>query len=259
MNTIIKFSLIILSLMFISCDVSETNYIDEWTKGFNIEPADDSSLNDSLKNLYREDATRLALKHILKIEEYRLTMTEIPEELIYIYYNGLIHIYNDVELNGRDKIIDKYGIHTSKNPELYSISVGVDTSSVWVEAWRNGERLTGNPVIDTLMINYNLELAIYYGGNFSTAILSSPTPINTTALSYKFSLIDGIRYANPRIWVGVRKDIDAELQTTKVQYLFIYGWGDCIAGCAGWHYWQYSVVSSGNVNFIRDYGDPLPL
>jgi hypothetical protein len=67
-----------------------------------------------------------------------------------------------------------------------------------------------------------------------------------------FYLIDGVAWTEP---VGVWSCI-TDIAADPPHYNFEYGWGDCPAGCANQHFWEF-VVNDGTAELVADHGDPL--
>ncbi len=220
--------------------------------------SDDSSLPDSVKSYYFDDAVRLAVRYLFDQNSPDTASIIIPEGLIQWFYHGLIAIHHCEKLPYVDYLTQSHKVHTFKNPDLYHIGVSIYESYEWTFSWRDGERLTGNAEIDSLMVNYNLILEDYhsYSGRGS-ARLKSVYPLNLFALSELFEEIEGVRYSEPLMWMGGSNDIRAVLLNGGIQYTFWIGWGDCPAGCISNHYWEYVVYPFDAVQFIKEYGDPL--
>ncbi|MBN2031417.1 hypothetical protein JW824_14380 [bacterium] len=220
--------------------------------------SDDSSLPDSVKRSYLDDAARLAIRYLFDQNSPDTASVIIPEGLIQWFYDGLISIHNCEKLPYVDYLTQSYPVHTFKNPDLYHIGIMVYESYEWTFAWRDGERLTGNSDVDSLMVNYDLILEDYhlYSGK-GGAELKSLYPLNLFALSELFEEIEGVRFSEPLMWMGGSKDIQAIILNGGIQYIFCIGWGDCMAGCMYSHYWEYIVYPYSAVQFIKEYGDPL--
>ncbi|MCI0565118.1 MAG: hypothetical protein MN733_42165, partial [Nitrososphaera sp.] len=227
----------------LSCNLLEAENDDRnWTNGKQLPPPDESGIPDSVKNAYWQDAAQLALRDVYNDEESKKSLIEIPDELIQLYYDGLLHIYQATSIPERDSVAQIFKIHAFPSPELYSLLVAVDSTKEWTKAWRNGNRLTGNPQIDELMEQYELELERYYHWPWShTAVLLSPKPLNILALAQPFATIDGVGYAEPNGRCYDGNDITASVEPGFVTYLFSVGYGDCPAGCISRRFWEFTV------------------
>lgn len=249
----IFFLFILLSLLN-TCDTVETN------NGNNqITPGDDSLIPDSIKSLMKEDAAFATLRDVYLDSAKKESLVILPENLVESYYRGFVHIYNADTLPARDSVIETYKIHAFPNPAAHSIIVAVDSTKDWVDAWKNGQRLTGNQHIDNLMEKYDLKLDRYYHWpTYHAAVLSSEAAINIYALSKMFEPIDGVIFAEPNGYIGDGSNIEGSIESNYLEYVFSYGWGDCPSGCINRHYWLFQVKFDGTVEFKGSYGDPLP-
>jgi len=224
-----------------------------------IVPGDDSLIPDSVKTLFKEDAARLALRDVHSDSTKKENLIILPQDVVETYYHGLVHIYNADSILAQDSVIEMYKIHSFRLPEPHSLIVSVDSTKDWVNAWKIGERLTGNQQVNYLMETYQLQLHRYYYWPWAhAAVLYSENAINIFALGKQFDLIDGVFYAEPNSVIGDGDDIKGSIEQNYLMYEFSEGWGDCTAGCASRHYWLFHVKFDGTVLFISSYGDPLP-
>jgi len=224
-----------------------------------ITPGDDSLIPDSIKVLMKEDAAHLALRDVHSDPLKKENLVILPEDVVESYYRGFVHIYNAKSFSTRNLVIEKYKIHVFPYPETHSLIVSVDSTKNWVDAWKNGQRLTGNQQIDNLMEEYDLKLDRYYHWpTYHAAVLSSEAAINIYALSKMFEPIDGVIFAEPNGYLGDGNNIEGSIESNYMKYVFSYGWGDCPSGCINRHYWLFQVKFDGTVTFITSYGDPLP-
>jgi hypothetical protein len=235
-----------------SCDTIDT---DNWQK--QITSGDDSFIPDSIKSLMKEDAAHLVLRDIYSDPFNKENLVYLLDDLVELYYRGFVHIYNAKSLSARNQVIENYKIHTLCNLEMHYLAVSVDSSTAWVYAWRNGNRLTGNEQVDLLMETYNLELYRVYQWDYISASLYSDSAVNVYAISKKFEPIEGVIYAEPDGCLGDGNDITGSIKSDYIEYNFSHGWGDCPAGCISRHYWLFRVQFDGTVIFIKSYGDPL--
>ena len=123
-----------------------------------------------------------------------------------------------------------------------------------------GSRLTGNTEVDKLMEEYDLQLDRYYlWPTAHAAKIFSPFPINILALANLFSNINGVIRATLDLYIGDGNDIHGYLYNNYVELNYNFGFGDCPAGCSYRHHWVFRVNYDGIVDYIENYGDPLPL
>ncbi len=219
--------------------------------------AEDSSLPDSMRRAYYEDAARLALRELERTRDLATEPVELPAELVQTFYEALILVHNAVDLPARDAVVEAYAIHTFLHPELYSLVLSADTTRAWVKALRRGETVTGEPQVDKLLHQYELSLR-RQSFVLDFFILQTKQPLNLPALARKFSEIAGVYSAYPDSWIGGDRDIHANLESRAIGLRYEYGWGDCPSGCIDRHYWQFFVHEDGRVEFAGEEGSPLP-
>lgn len=250
---------IVLFLICNSCDLSEPSeniQYHNWASDYLQSSSRDSRIPDTIKTLYKLDATILAFRNMLADTFARNNIVEINEDVIEEMYRGLICIYNLKNYRPINLITEHYKIHARENPSLTRLILVVDTTKEWTNAWRNGQRLTGKQEIDQLILTYDLQLGErWFFGNYHTLI--SPRPLNLLALKNLFKKIDGVIDAAPDGLIGDGNDIIFNYARSNRVYTFILGWGDCLAGCMFSHYWDVAVTFDEKVRFIKEYGDPL--
>lgn len=256
---IIPFLLLSFFLLLSSCDISDYELTTNWTKGKQMAIANDSLIPDSLKTFLREDAALLALRDVHIDPQSKNSLIIIPQELIDFYYYGLVHVLNTVNLPQRDSVFLIHKIHAFHRPQHRSIIIAVDSNKSWINNWRAGNRLTGNPKIDELVLGFELSLVDFYTGPIIFfAVLESPKPINIYALTRKFITVDGVMFAEENMAMGDGNDIAALIEQNYLTIEFSKGWGDCPAGCIYRHYWLFNIKFDGSVSFVRSYGDVIP-
>lgn len=219
--------------------------------------ADDASLSDSLRQAYYEDAARLALRELGRTRDLAEAPVELPDELVQTFYSALLLVHNAVDLPARKAVVEDYAIHTFYPPELHSLIISADTAAAWFKALRRGERVTGEVQVDQLLQQYELyPHAQSYAFDFVE--LYTKRPLNLAALAKQFAGIGGMRYAQPNVWIGSARDIEASGEERGIALRYKYGWGDCLSGCLARHYWQFFVHEDRRVEFRGEWGSPLP-
>ncbi|MCA2005244.1 MAG: hypothetical protein LDL01_05540 [Ignavibacterium sp.] len=251
--------LIIMSLTLLSCEINDFTKDDfsyGWTN-YIQSTSSDRTIPDTIKNFYKMDASTLAFRIMVEDSFMRENIVEINENIVDEIYRDLICIYNTKKYNPINLIVDKYPVHTRQDPSLTRLILVVDTNQQWTQAWRNGNRLTGNQQIDNLILTYDLQLGNqWFFSNYHSLI--SPRPLNLLALRNLFKKIDGVIDAAPDGLIGDGNDIVFGYGRSNRLFTFKLGWGDCPAGCMHSHYWEIAVTVGEKVKFIKEYGDPLP-
>jgi len=225
--------------------------------GINLAPAS-PGLPDSIALDYRRDATTLAIRELQRAGPPALQSVEIPEALTAGLFGALAAVYRATSLPARDSVAVRYPIHAAR--QTGALLVSVDPSVSWVRMWRVGSRLTGNALIDTLVERYSLSVVGWYtfGSSPPIAIIGSAQPVNVAALAARFSGVSGVFYAEPNAFGGDGNDISAAAQADGWTLEYSVGWGDCLAGCIGRHWWSFRVNTAGAVTFLGSRGMQLP-
>lgn len=251
--------------LFISCEsLTDTGDIQtpiEWEDGPGIIEAGDGSLPDSVKNEWEKSAQELALRVVIEEDS---TMLEVPDNLVETFYNGLIHILKS-DIAEAELATEEYNVQARPSFKHSEVVVYPDTAkaSDWLDAWRNGDTITGNSGIDELIEKYDLTLKSYnelQSQAVGQAVLTSARFVNPIPIANDFAGLPAISdlYTGVNSLIGDGSDITATLQQTSVHYRFEYGWGDCPAGCISHHYWDFSVSADGEVEFLGEGGNELP-
>jgi hypothetical protein len=227
-----------------------------------IDSLDDSSIPESIRERYREDADRLTVRIMHNLGGEAEASLEIPEELSRTIYQALIHVYSSSEFAARDSVIDLYDIHTWPDPELNRLLVTADSTTTWMQAWRQGFVTTGHTGIDSLMDMFGLEVVEYNRGSSKstkhTATLLSSQSRNIAGLVHLFEAIEGMTsvYSDGPVGGGPDINVWSGENTWRVDYSL--GWGDCPSGCINQHAWSFSVSYDGYVDHLGSSGPDIP-
>lgn len=223
--------------------------------------SDDITMPVARREAYREDAARLALRHVLRLGGSAAGQIEIPGELAEDLYQRLVLLDNARDLPARDSVVDLYAIHTFHFPETRNLLVFLTKGTGWADAWKRGDRLTGSPAVDALVIRYGLdvkrcvELTVV---PWDMCSLESSRPLNMRALATLFEVVDGVDSSEPNSPVGDGDDLDAGRESDAWRLEYNAGWGDCPAGCTASHRWTFRVRDDGVVEYVGSSGPPPP-
>ena len=217
------------------------------------------TLPDSVSLRYVEDAALLTFGVVRGVEG-ELAGIELPPALRETLYNALGHVWHATHLPERDSVVAQFDIHPFPLYSVHRFFVAVDFETDWIQAWVDGNVLTGHPQVDELVGTWDLilERTLDTTQTYRPAILLTEEPRNTLALSFGFVGIDGVRYAEPSIAFGDGHTIQVAPRSDAIELVYSYGFGDCPAGCISRHYWRFRVGVDGNVKFVESYGSPLP-
>ncbi|MDX1670921.1 MAG: hypothetical protein R3211_01165 [Balneolaceae bacterium] len=244
--------LILFSYLLIGCTDSLTNPIENadinWETDDTIAPADDRGLTQEQRKSYRMDAEKLAVRYI---NDKDSTDTEIPDNLIELFYHGLVHIANFEQPAART-VTEELDIHARNPVSSREILVFADSNATWVAAWRDSLTHTGNDQIDRLTDRFNLELIAFNELKFVLpqvmATLESDRAINGYAVGRLFEEHDDIVGSHPDQFTD-GNDIRVLIFDDYLFYTFIHGSGDCPSGCINKQQWDFKVFKDGTVEF----------
>lgn len=199
---------------------------------------------DSVRQAYYKDAQQLAVRTMAAEND---PTVRIPDHRVEPFYDALLAVYDARRIPARDSILD---IHAREQVSLHEISVGVDATVGWTEAWQNEEGQTGYARIDDLLETYELSLERYLDfDDKGAAILRSKDPLNPAGLRTRFEDIPGVRYVESNSQMGHGADIRADVHETGIRLRYTRGWGDCFSGCIHEKTWTFRVDDSGRVTF----------
>lgn len=219
--------------------------------------ADSSSISDSLRQVYWDDAEILTIRTLEQGGGCARKRAMLPDGLLRSIYNALLHVHSATGLAARDSVVSMYCIHAfGSNRQLFVL---VDTSYAWVQAWRRGERFTGNPEIDELMECFSLNLVDFYifpGDILGQAYLQSEMPINPMVVAEKFRGIEGVQDASDGCCVGDGDDITVSIGENYLQLNYSDGYIDCPSGCGQRHVWAFKIQTDGTIEYLGNSGDP---
>jgi hypothetical protein len=218
---------------------------------------DDSQVPAELRAAYREDATRLALRDLIKGGFTEIT---IPNEPVQPYYDALVLVYNATILPARDTVVDVYGIHTFPSPTTRSLLLELFATESWVQRLARREVPTGEPTVDSLLARYSLSVGTVYTMSTGNVLvtLASPEPLNIGALAPRFAGIAGVRFSEPNGSVGDGNNIAGSVGESRVLLEYSFGFGDCPAGCISRRFSHFAANADGTVEYLGASGSPLP-
>ncbi len=210
---------------------------------------DDSHVPPSLRVAYFEDASRLALRDLLRTG---FAAVPIPRERVQPYYDALVSVYNATALPARDSVVDVYAIHTYPYPSTRSLVVAAASAEAWVQHLIAGDVPTGNATVDDLLARYALTLGTVWHFRDGEALLTltPDEPLNIAALAPLFSRVAGVRYAEPDGFVGDGNNLEGSIADARVLLSYSVGSGDCFSGCINRRYYRFAVSADGTVEYL---------
>lgn len=218
-------------------------------------PVEDRELPAAVAAAYREDAARMALRHLGKGIELASAPAEVPDELATSLYYALARVYHAAAAD-YDLVA---GIHTFPEPEMRSLLVHFRGDASFASAWRRSETLTGERALDELLARYDLVVSRYYNwsiGEYVT-LTAVDRPLNLARVARELRGVSGILLVESNGSIGGGNDITVTSVPNGWQLTYHLRWGDCPAGCIEGHWWRFTVLSDGTVRFDGEGGSPL--
>lgn len=220
---------------------------------------------DSIVKKYNTDADRLALRKIHQNNLNYVDSVDIPQIHADTILNALLAVYNATTLPARDTVVEIYEIHSFRDPDINSILITADSNLSWMQQFRNGVTLTGNPTIDSLINLYHLHLipSSYIPYSFASpfpthkVIMESDSNYNFLALTNTFLSISGVYDFTINTWTGGGSEITATIHNDYVELIYSVNWGDCPSGCMYSRYWEFKIYYDCSVEFVGSYGNSL--
>ncbi|MEZ5199653.1 MAG: T9SS type A sorting domain-containing protein [Bacteroidales bacterium] len=208
----------------------------------------------ALTDHYTRDVRNLTLRRMFDLHSPDTALVRIPQVWQDTILGGLAAINNAVPIAERDSVFNLYCVHdlSSWQYSIYQeLMVSVDTNYEWTQAWQNLEPLTGNPLIDTIIARYALEVTEFYNWSFaSVALLATDSLWNIYALIDSLEMAEGVNYADPNYIIGTAGKIEYQKTGTDRYYDFWYQWNDCFDGCDNARAWKFKVYEDCSVEYL---------
>lgn len=212
---------------------------------------------DSVINLYKNDADRLAIRRVNFIRSTYKDSVRIDPQLSKRYLDALIAVHNAIRLPANDTITRLLNIHTY-NPGLNSLIVIADSNLVWMTNLRFNIYPTRDFSIDKMMAAYSLK-KVFYSGLLQPSLVVFKTERNSNLapLARKVKTFLGVTAAESDYLYGDGNDITDSISENFTDLTYSYGWQDCPSGCLLRRYWKFRVHDNASVEYRGSYGCPL--
>lgn len=223
-------------------------------------PSAKSALSTSLERQFRRDAARLALRLAMdRGDDPRYLPIAIGREQMNNIFYLLTTIYNADETA---KSIARCNVHTFPNPSIDNIIIIYKRNVDWAAPLRQGITETTNKTLNDLLDKYDLaiEKHVQWNETSDAITIRSKEPLNMAALAHKFDDIQGI----VQVDLGVPKFGGNDIRLLRVQngweldFVLQIGGGAVGGNNAKQHGWKYRVSDAGQVNLVREWGEPIP-
>lgn len=214
----------------------------------------DCQPSDVLIDTYTWDVRNLTLRRMFELNSPDTALVQIPQVWQDTIIEGMAAICNAVSIPERDSVFNLYCVHdlvSSQYVITKELMVSVDTSYEWTQAWQNLETLTGDPMIDSIVTRYALEVTEFYNWSFAqVALLATDSIWNIYALIDSLETVQGVNYAEPNYLLGTAGKILYQKTGSDRYYDFWFQWNDCFDGCDNAHAWKFKVYDDCSVEYL---------
>jgi hypothetical protein len=212
---------------------------------------------DSIVQLYRNDADRLAIRHANQTRSSYKDSVVIHKQYRANYLSALLAVHNATGLPAQDTITRLLNIHTY-NPGLNSLILYADSNLVWMSHLRKNILPTGDYELDKIIKRYGLR-KIYYSGLLqpSMVVFRADSNSNLDPLARRMRSFVGVKAAESDYLYGDGNDIKDVIHENYTELVYSYGWQACPTGCEQRRYWKFKVYYNCSVEYAGSYGSPL--
>lgn len=212
---------------------------------------------DEIKLLYADDAANMTFSTVFMDSLVYMDSVQLPNEYYTHFMDALMAVYN-ADLPARDTVVDMLNIHEYPVYNLHSIIVTASPELLWMKNLKFGNIPTGNNSIDSLIDLYGLSISEYYNWpSYDAVVFHSTSAYNTIQLCKEFGNIPSVYFAEPNGYIGSGSHIRAKLYDNYTELIYLYGWGDCLAGCTASRWWTFKIFPDCKVEYIGSEGSPL--
>lgn len=221
----------------------------------------DCETQDSANFWYGMGAARLSILELQRQGSPYYDSIPFPDSLHEKKLRALIAVYNVVGIPEADTVAHIKPVYDFYSLMAYQFYVIADENLAWMQNLKNQQLPCGHPVLDSLLVLYNItsysyDSTSFFGQNSAKFTVSSWLNIHALTLeldqqpdieSYPYSY-----YADgPRMYDSVFVD--------HIELTYSHGWGDCFLGCTQRRFWKFNVYDDCSVEFVESYGSTLPL
>ncbi len=215
--------------------------------------------SDSIVNKYRVDASILTVRKFFENNLPYKDSIEIPAEHVDTVLNALIAVWNATELPARDTVVDMLKINAYPNYSVKQFRIRFDNTNniIWINNLIEGDSISGNDTVDSLMNKYQLFLD---GVSPPFLYLKTDSIYNMVTLSKLFEPIHGV----VDVWTPMgdfyfmlRKDIFSEIRPDYVWLKYFYCWGIAPGDCSWIRNWEFRVYNDCSVEYIGSHGNVI--
>lgn len=219
----------------------------------------DNVLPDYLKRVYKQDATRLALRLINKEQRLSKQTIKVPDELVQAIYNALVAVRVS-DYGAIDTIAGTYNVRTFPVPNVNFITLLAEHDAGWIQPLKQGADTTGNFGINRVIRSHNLIMTkmVYLDEERLGLVLQSLDPINIPALARQFFIGLGIGSIEETLPFGDGNDIQIARVKDGWDLEYSVRFGGCLNQCKKRHDWYFHVTNGGQVEYKGSQGHTIP-
>ena len=221
---------------------------------------------DSIIEKYQEDADRLALRKIYRLNSPYVDSVVIPQIVSDTFLNALIAVYNATHIPERDTVVSILDIHTWYIPPMRKVVVAADSTLFWMQQLREGIIPTGYQALDSIIAKYDLSIDSYEDWSnwffWHSVVFKSEQNYNIPALANAIETLPDVYFSESESVVGDGSDINDNLvfgEESGLDLFYSFKWGDCFSGCIAHRTWWFKAYPDCSVEFIKVFGESLHL
>jgi len=207
--------------------------------------------SDSARAHFLLDATDFAVEYLIATRSPDQARISVPENVLNSYLLPLARLYDErARIPLLDTLIIQQRIHKQQN-NSYSLLIHAETRPTWVYCVKNKIFPTRDPIVDSLVVRYNLQFEdpILWDFMGTTWFATIQPPLNTFALGRAFREAPGVLETTPNFLSSYGTKLEVLPSGSKTLVRFYRGYGDCSAGCPGYDRWTFSVSKEYDVTY----------
>lgn len=221
---------------------------------------DFKDISASKKVKYQKDATRLALRLISNNKDYQNQEAEVPSEMVNSIYNALVSVHFN-ETKEAQQVTKTHKLHTFPVPAIDNFLVVYKRDAAWAKPLRLGDNTTSSDDINALCEKYNLIIDnnVEWDEEHNSFNVRALKGLNIAAIIGQFEGFEGVSKVDILQPNGDGNDIEIVENNDGWTITYIVKFDSCFINCKKSHSWKFDVNNAGEVKFIEESGDELPV
>jgi len=217
-------------------------------------------LSPSKKLKYQKDATRLALRLISKDEDYQNMKVEVPKEMVCSIYDALVAVHFS-EIEEAKQVTKSHKLHTFPVPTIDNFLVVYKRDADWARSLRLGDNEIDNEDMKAYCDKYHLKISnhVEWDEEHNSFSIQAVEAMNIAPIAAKFEAFEGVSKVDILAPNGDGNDIEIVKTESGWSINYIVKFDSCFTNCKKRHSWKFNISKSGNVEFVEEKGDDLPI